>query len=106
MKYLSGCSASMGRLLQCLLRQKVGRLILPLLLCSELIHGKHMVMKVDNISYYYGWQSNHILGNGIAYILVRTLLVLSAFLSCCVHVEHLPRMAFWNAIVCNNLSRR
>ena len=80
-------------------------LILPFLLCPELIQGKHIVLKVDNISCYYGWQSKNIAGDCTASILVRTLLILSAYLSCYVHVERLPRVSTWDAIVCDNLSR-
>ena len=32
-------------------------------------------------------------------------MVLSAYISCNVHVVHLPHVSTWDAIVCDNLSR-
>jgi len=80
-------------------------LILPFLLCPNLVKGKHIVLRVDNIGCYYGWNSKAITGDETASIFVRSLLVLSAYLCCYVHVEHLPRMSSWEARVCDNLSR-
>jgi len=80
-------------------------LILPFLLCPHLVKGKHIVLRVDNIGCYYGWNSKAITGDETASIFVRSLLVLSAYLCCYIHVEHLPRMSSWEARVCDNLSR-
>jgi len=81
-------------------------LLLPVLLCPELLSGKHVILKVDNISCYYGWKNKAISGDKTASVLVRALLVLSAYISCYIHVQHLPRMSSWDAIVCDNMSRK
>jgi hypothetical protein len=40
-----------------------------------------------------------------ASVLVRALVLISSYLSCYVHVEHLPRMLAWDAKLCDRLSR-
>ena len=44
-------------------------------------------------------------GEKKASILTRGLVLMSAYLECYIHVEHLPRVSAWDAILCDRLSR-
>lgn len=80
-------------------------LLIPFLCCPELLAGKHVVFQVDNIGCYFGWKNKVVIGDKTASILVRAMVVISSYLSCYVHVSHLPRMSSWEARLCDDLSR-
>ena len=80
-------------------------LLLPLLMVPKLVRGKHIVLKVDNTGCYFAWHNKTVAGEKKASILTRGLILMSAFLECYIHVEHLPRVSAWDAILCDRLSR-
>lgn len=80
-------------------------ILLPFVCCPSLVSGKHIIVKVDNIGCFYGWLNKHCAGDELASIAIRTLHLLAAFLSCEVHIEHLPRVSSWDAMLADRLSR-
>jgi len=80
-------------------------LLLPLICCPEMLAGKHVVLKVDNLGCYYGWQNKSVSNDKGASILVRAIHLISSYLECCIYVEHLPRMSSWEAEMCDRMSR-
>ncbi len=80
-------------------------LILPFLLIPETLRKKHVILRVDNIGCYYAWQNKYVKNDISASIITRALVLISAFLECQVHVEHLPRMSTWDACACDRMSR-
>ena len=80
--------------------------LLPFLIIPEKLKNCHVIVKVDNIGCFYGWINRKTRGDIMASILIRALHVISAYLSCIVHVEHLPRKSSWDAIVADRLSRK
>jgi hypothetical protein len=80
-------------------------LLLPLIVCPELIMNQHVILKVDNLGCYYGWEGRKVKGDREASIIIRSMAVIAAYLHCCVHVQHLPRMSTWDARLCDKLSR-
>ena len=80
-------------------------LLIPFLLIPERLLNQHLVFKVDNLSCIFGWENRSVKGDVSASIIVRTILIISAYLSSHVHVEHLPRVATWEAEAVDRLSR-
>jgi len=70
-----------------------------------MLAGKHVVLKVDNLGCYYGWQNKSVSNDKAASILVRAIHLISSYLECCIYVEHLPRMSSWEAEMCDRMSR-
>jgi hypothetical protein len=80
-------------------------LIIPFLCCPHLVGGQHVVLKVDNLGCYYGWENKKVKNDTCASILIRSLILISSFLSCYIHIEHLPRLSSWDAQLCDRVSR-
>jgi hypothetical protein len=80
-------------------------LLLPFLIVPEMVRGKHVVLKVDNTGCFFAWQNKTVARERKAAILTRALILMSAYLECYIHVEHLPRVDSWDAILCDRLSR-
>jgi hypothetical protein len=53
----------------------------------------------------FGHQNGYMKGDECASILMRSLYLISAFLGCAVHIEHIPRRSDWESEVADNLSR-
>jgi hypothetical protein len=79
--------------------------LLPFIQIPTQLRNQHIVVKVDNIGCFFGWENRSVPGDNFASILIRTLHVVSAFLSCVVHVQHLPRLSTWDARLADRLSR-
>jgi hypothetical protein len=79
--------------------------LLPFLLVPEQLINQHIVVKVDNIACFFGWENRSVNGDTCASILIRALHLVSAHLGCVVHFEHLPRMSTWDARLADRLSR-
>ncbi len=80
------------------------RILIPFLLRPGLMANQYVVVRVDNIGCYCGWlnrQSN----DRLASVLIRALHIISGFLGCVVHIEHLPRRSSWDACLMDRLSR-
>ena len=54
----------------------------------------------------WGWEKAYVSGDDMASMLIRCLTLLSARLSCIVHVRHLPRVSDWEARLVDRLSRK
>jgi len=67
--------------------------------------NQHIVMKVDNISCYYGWQNKNMSGDAYASIILRAIYLITCYLCCVLHVDHLPRMSTWEGRLVDRLSR-
>ncbi len=80
-------------------------LLLPLLLIPELLKNQHVILKTDNMSCVYGHQNGYMKGDECASILIKSMYLISAFLGCAIHVEHVPRRSNWESEVADNLSR-
>jgi len=87
-----------------LLLEFVG-LLIPFLAVPKQLANQHVVLKVDNIGCYFAWQNKNVTKDPHASILVRALVLISSFLSCYVHIEHLPRVLAWDAKICDRMSR-
>jgi hypothetical protein len=79
--------------------------LLPFLQIPELLKNQHIVVKVDNIGCFFGWENRSVRGDIHASIVIRSLHLVSSFLGCIVHVQHLPRMSSWDARLADRLSR-
>jgi hypothetical protein len=64
-----------------------------------------VVLKVDNIGCYFAWDNKNVSKDPHASVLVRARVLISSYLSCYVHVQHLPRVLAWDAKLCDRLSR-
>jgi hypothetical protein len=78
--------------------------LLPFLQIPEHLKNQHIVVKVDNIGCFFGWENLSVQGDNHASILTRTLYLVSSFLGCGIHLQHLPRMSSWNAQLADRLS--
>jgi hypothetical protein len=79
-------------------------ILLPFVMCPELVSGRYVTVKVDNIGCYFAWINRYSSEDQLTSILVRALHILSAYLACEVHIEHLPRVSSWEAILVDRLS--
>jgi hypothetical protein len=80
-------------------------LLLPLVVCPILIMDQNLVLKVDNLGCYYGWENRNVSNDVHASIVIRAIAVIGGYLNCNIHVNHLPRMSSWEARLCDRLSR-
>jgi hypothetical protein len=81
-------------------------LIQPLLTIPDRLQGREVVFMVDNLAVVYGWANGYIKNDLSASVLIRALHIISAFLGCIVHIQHLPRMSTPAAKLADRLSRR
>jgi hypothetical protein len=80
-------------------------LLLPFLAVPKSLANQHVILKVDNIGCYFAGENKNVSKDPHASVLVRALVLISSYLSCYVHVEHLPRVLAWDAKLCDRLSR-
>ena len=80
-------------------------IIVPFLVAPDLMVNQNIVVKVDNIGCFFGWLNKHASGDVIASILIKALHLIGAYLSCQIHIEHLPRKSSWDANLVDRLSR-
>ena len=85
---------------------KFAGILVPFLLCPDLLKGQYVVVGVDNISCLYAWERGYSRDDNTASILVRTLSVICAELACVVHVKHVPRDTTWESKLADRLSRQ
>jgi len=81
-------------------------LLIPFLLIPDKIKCAHVVLNVDNMGCYFGWENRNVKGDKCATIVFRTIALISAFLEINVHVRHMPRVSCWEACICDRLSRK
>ena len=80
-------------------------IIIPFLIIPKDLCNMHIVVKVDNIGCFYGWLNKKTSGDIMASILIRALHLISSYLCCIVHIEHLPRKSSWDAEIADRMSR-
>jgi hypothetical protein len=80
-------------------------ILLPFILIPESLCNQHIIVKVDNIGCYFGWLNRQVAGDKMASVLIRILHLVSAYLGCFVHIEHLPRNSTWDAMLVDRMSR-
>jgi hypothetical protein len=80
-------------------------LLLPFLTVPQQLANQHVVLKVDNIGCFFAWENKNVTKDPHASVLVRALALISSYLSCYIHVEHLPRISAWDAETCDRMSR-
>jgi hypothetical protein len=81
-------------------------ILIPFLICPEYFINQHVVVKVDNVACFYGWINRKVANDSCASIIVRALHLISAYLACMIHIEHLPRLSTGDACTVDRLSRR
>jgi hypothetical protein len=81
-------------------------LLLPILILHKQLKHQEICLLVDNEAIVWSWPKRRMKHDAVASILIRTLHILEAFLSCRIHVEHLPRVSTTAARIVDNLSRK
>ena len=81
-------------------------IVLPFLLNPQFLVNQHVVFSTDNMGCFLGWENMAVKGDVTASILVKAVLLMSAFLGTTVNVVHIPRKTTWENIVADKLSRR
>jgi hypothetical protein len=81
-------------------------LIIPFLLIPEKIANQYVVVRVDNSGCFFSWINRCAAGDETVSIFVKALHLISCYLSCEIHIEHLPRVSNWEAMVVDRLSRK
>jgi hypothetical protein len=81
-------------------------IMLPFLLIPEQLTNQHVIVKVDNMGCFFGWENRSARGDKTASVLIRTLHMIAAYLGCVIHIRHLPRMSSWDAKLADRLSRK
>lgn len=79
--------------------------MLPFLSCPASLTGMHVVLEVDCMSVLFGWDKKQSNGDVSASILIRALHLISSFLACQIHMEHMPRRTSRASILADDLSR-
>lgn len=79
--------------------------LLPLVICPELLSNQELVFQVDNTAVYWGWEKRYLTGDNMASILLRCIQLISAKLGSMIHIKHLPRVSNWEASTVDRLSR-
>jgi hypothetical protein len=80
-------------------------ILLPFLIMPKSLANRYIVVKVDNIGCYFGWVNRQAAGDGTASLLIRVLHLISQYLRCDIHIEHLPRLSTWEAQLVDRISR-
>jgi hypothetical protein len=80
-------------------------ILIPFLLIPEKLSNQYIVIKVDNAGCFFGWLNRQVSGDETASIFVRALHLISCIIGSDIHIEHLPRVASWEAMVVDRMSR-
>jgi hypothetical protein len=79
--------------------------IIPLLLVPELMSHRHVRVLVDCLGTMFGMQNKAARGDASATVFIRAAFLISGYLGCMLHVQHLPRISDWGALLTDRLSR-
>ena len=80
-------------------------LFLPFLTMPELVRGRHVSLEVDNKSVVHAWLNKSAKGDMSASVLVRALMVVTAFLECRLYVQHTKRNTTRESFLADCLTR-
>jgi hypothetical protein len=81
-------------------------MLLPFLTRPDLVTGRHIVLRVDNVACVYGFDNGQVKGDETASILIRSAKIIAAYLGTVIHVQHVKRRSGWEAELADNLSRQ
>jgi len=81
-------------------------LLLPIVILHRRLQNRQIVLMVDNEAIIWSWEKKQMKEDLLASILIRALHILEAYLSCKIHVIHLPRISNNAAKIADNLSRK
>jgi hypothetical protein len=79
--------------------------LIPFILAPELLAGQHVLLRVDCFGTIYGFMNKVSKGDETASLFIRAVHLIAAYLSCAMHIDHLPRMSDFGAEVSDRLSR-
>jgi len=85
--------------------ESVGILV-PFMLMPDKLKNQHVLFKMDNIGCVHGWENRGLKEDNYASIVIRAIHLVSAYLSCYVHVVHVPRKTDWEGEVADRMTRR
>ena len=80
-------------------------LLLPFLCIPQLLVNKSVLLLTDNEALTYGWDSKKIRHDVSASIFIRALHIITFYLGCHVHVQHIPRNSTFLATIADGLTR-
>jgi len=80
-------------------------LLLPFLTIPSFVAGKDVILEVDNIALWHGWNDRGVKGDVSASILIRALHLVSVYLGCRVFVRHVERKSTLGSVIADCLSR-
>jgi hypothetical protein len=81
-------------------------MLIPLLTTPELLAGRHIVLRVDNIACVYGFENGQSKRDETASIMIRAAKLIATYLGSALHVEQVARRSCWEAELADNLTRR
>jgi hypothetical protein len=81
-------------------------MLFPLLTIPDLLAGRHVVLRVDNIACVYGFENGQSKRDETASIMIRAAKLIAAYLGSTLHVEHVARRSNWEAELADNLTRK
>ena len=71
----------------------------------KIFKGKRVIVKVDNLGVVFGIESGRVKNDATAAVFIRALFLISAFLECEIHVEHMPRCSNFESDLVDRMSR-
>jgi hypothetical protein len=81
-------------------------MLFPLITIPELLAGRHVVLRVDNIACVYSFENGQSKRDETASIMIRAAKLIAAYLGSTLHVEHAARRSSWEAELADNLTRK
>ena len=85
--------------------ESVGILI-PLIAFPDMVKGRQLVFKVDNIAVMWGWRNGYVKNDGSATEVLKAARYLAGYLGADIYIEHVDRMSEELACMADELSRR
>ena len=80
-------------------------LLMPMILNPSFFRNQHVVVRIDNLGVVWGVLNKKAKEDSTATVIIRCILLLSAYLECKLHVEHQPRVSDWGSRLADRLSR-
>jgi hypothetical protein len=77
-----------------------------IVLFPHLFENSNVIIQTDSMSCFYGWENKCVKKTKTAFIIIRSISVLCAFLNCELHFQHVPRVSNWEAQLVDRLSRK
>ena len=81
-------------------------MLLPFLCFPDIVRGRHIVFKIDNMAVLFGWYSGYVKNDESASEVIKAVHYLSGIYGTTVHVEHVDRVSTEMAQLADELSRK